>query len=239
MPEPIQVPAMPRASLRTAARAALSLLAVLAGLAALLFLPAGRLDWPEAWGFLAAYGVFLALYALWGLLKDPGQLAERSHAGPNVKRWDRILMGAYSLLLLVTFVVAGFDAGRFRWSSVALPVKAVAWLGLAAAGALIFWTLASNTYLSRMARIQDDRGQVVVSTGPYCHVRHPMYLGIIILFLCAPLALGAWWALIPGALVGVLFVVRTSREDHMLHEELAGYADYAGRVRYRLMPGVW
>ena len=113
----------------------------------------------------------------------------------------------------------------------------MAWLALAVAGALIFWAITTNTFLSRMARIQDDRGHVVVTAGPYRYVRHPMYLGIIVLFLGMPVALGSWWALLPGAAVGLLFVLRTAKEDRMLREELPGYPEYTQRVRYRLLPG--
>lgn len=223
------------------ARAAFSLVLVLGIMAGLLFVPAGRLNWVEAWALLAAYGLFLAAYAWWGLRRDPEQLRERGQArrAANVKPWDRAIMATYTVLLLLTPVVAGLDAGRFRWSAVPLPAKLLAWLGLAAAGALIFWALATNTYLSRMARIQEDRGQVVVSAGPYRYVRHPMYLGVILLFLGMPVALGSWWALLPGVAIGLLFVLRTAKEDRMLREELPGYPAYAQRVRSRLVPGVW
>jgi hypothetical protein len=151
------------------------LIALLAVLAALLFLPAGRWNWPEAWALLLAYGAFLALYAVWGLWMDPAQLKERSRLAPNVKTWDKMILTAYTLCLLLTFVLAGLDAGRIHWSSVPLSTKALAWLGQALAGGAIFWAVATNTYLSRLARIQDDRGQVL-------------------LFVCVPLALGSWWA---------------------------------------------
>jgi protein-S-isoprenylcysteine O-methyltransferase Ste14 len=90
-----------------------------------------------------------------------------------------------------------------------------------------------------VARIQDDRGQAVVTAGPYRYVRHPMYLGVILLFLGIPMALGSWWALLPGAAIGLLFVLRTAKEDRMLRDELPGYTEYAQRVRYRLVPDVW
>ncbi len=150
-----------------------------------------------------------------------------------------MIIAAYTAFLLLTPIVAGLDADRFRWSAVPLPARGLAWLGLALAGALIFWVLTANTYLSRMARIQDDRGQVVVTTGPYRFVRHPVYLGVILLFVCMPVALGSWWALLPGAVIGLLFVIRTAKEDRMLREELPGYVEYAPRVRYRLVPRIW
>jgi protein-S-isoprenylcysteine O-methyltransferase Ste14 len=225
----------------SAARIAFSLVVVLGGVAALLFIPAGRLDWAEAWALLAAYGLFLAVYAWWGLRRDPDQLRERGHArrAENVKPWDKAIMAAYTVFLLLTPVVAGLDAGRCRWSAVPLLAKLLAWLALGLAGALIFWAITANTYLSRMARIQDDRRQVVVTAGPYRHVRHPMYLGIILLFLAMPVALGSWWALLPGIAIGLLFVLRTAKEDRMLQEELPGYPEYARHVRHRLVPGIW
>jgi protein-S-isoprenylcysteine O-methyltransferase Ste14 len=221
------------------ARLATRLLAVLAILGLLLFLPAGRLNWVEAWVMIVAYGALLGAYAWWGMTRDPGQFRERSRAGPNVPRWDKAILTAYTVLLLATFVVSGLDAGRFRWSRAPLAVEVAAWIGEAVAGALIFWVTVTNTYLSRRARIQEDRGQVVITSGPYRFVRHPMYAGIILLFLCVPMALGSWWALAPGAAIGVLFVLRTAKEDRMLRQGLAGYGEYAQRVRYRLVPGVW
>lgn len=222
-----------------AAALALRLLAILGVLGLLLLAPAGRLNWVEAWLFIVAYGMFLSVYAVWGLAKDPAQLQERIQVGPNVKRWDKAIIAAYTVLLLVTLVVSGLDAGRFRWAPVALPLEVAAWIGQAAAGALIFWVVTTNTYLSRMARIQEDRGQIVVTSGPYRFVRHPMYAGIIVLFVCVPVALGSRWGLVPGIAIGLLFAVRTSKEDQMLRQELAGYEAYAHQVRYRLMPGVW
>jgi protein-S-isoprenylcysteine O-methyltransferase Ste14 len=223
----------------TIGRVVSRLLLVLGILAALLFLPAGRCDWPQAWALILSFGAFLLLYALWGMVKDPAQLQERSRAAENVKRWDKVILAIYTALLPTVFLVAGFDAGRFRWSEVPLAVQALAWVGLALAAALILWTATANTYLSRQARIQEDRGQQVVSSGPYRRIRHPMYLGILILFLCIGPALGSWTALIPGLVIDLLFVVRTAKEDKMLREELAGYQAYARRVRYRLIPGIW
>jgi protein-S-isoprenylcysteine O-methyltransferase Ste14 len=96
-----------------------------------------------------------------------------------------------------------------------------------------------NAYLSSWARLQEDREQVVVQTGAYRYIRHPMYLGIIVAFLGIPFALASWWAMIPGIVIIGLFVYRTHREDLMLIHGLNGYADYAERVRYRLLPGIW
>jgi protein-S-isoprenylcysteine O-methyltransferase Ste14 len=136
-------------------------------------------------------------------------------------------------------VLAGLDAGRFGWSSVPPSLQAAGWAGLLFAGAVIWWAASANTFLSRMVRIQDDRGHRVVAEGPYLWIRHPMYAGVIVFILCVPLVLGSCWALVPGVLIGILFVTRTTLEDQTLREELPGYRDYAQRVRYRLIPWVW
>jgi len=101
------------------------------------------------------------------------------------------------------------------------------------------WAMSANAYLSTMVRIQDDRGHQVVTTGPYRYVRHPMYVGTIFFGLCMPLFLGSWWTFVPCGLIVILFIIRTALEDRTLRDELPGYAEYAERVRYRLLPGVW
>jgi protein-S-isoprenylcysteine O-methyltransferase Ste14 len=215
---------------------AFSISALLAGL---LFLPAGRWNWIEAWVFIIGYGVFLLIYGLRGIFRDPEQLRERRRPGAGVKSWDRIILPLYNILLLALFPVCGFDAGRFRPDSMPLPLIGLGWAGLALAGLVILRVMAVNTFASRMARIQDDRGQTVVTGGPYRFVRHPMYLGILLLFASLPLALGSVWGLLPAGLIGLLFIVRTALEDRMLGNELHGYREYAQRTRYRLFPGVW
>jgi protein-S-isoprenylcysteine O-methyltransferase Ste14 len=205
----------------------------------LLFIPAGRLDWPAAWVLSLLYGLFLAIYAVWGTLRAPDLLQERSQVAENVKAWDKVIMAVYTVLLLATLVLAGLDAGRFQWSRPALAWQALALAGLVLAGGLVFWTIRTNAYLGRMVRIQEDRGHQVVTGGPYHYVRHPMYVGIILLFPCMAVFLGSWWALAPALLIAGLMVVRTALEDRTLQAELSGYAEYARQVRYRLLPGVW
>ncbi len=216
-----------------------SLVIIVGVLIVLLFVPAGRLDWPQAWLFVGAYAALLVAYASWGLAKDPQQLRERSRVGRNTKGWDTAILSVYTALLLLTLVLTGLDAGRYRWSVVPIAGQALAWLGLIGSGWLILAAVTANTFLSRTARIQYDRGQTVITQGPYAIIRHPMYLGVILLFACMPPALGSLWAMIPGLSVGGLFVLRTAKEDRMLRDELAGYAAYSQRVRYRLLPGVW
>ncbi len=205
----------------------------------LLFVPAGRLDWTAAWILSLLYGVSLLAYAVWGTLKAPDLLKERSQVAENVKVWDKVIMAMYTVLLLATLVLAGLDVGRVRWSQIPAAWQVLGLVGMVLSGGLIFWTIRTNAYLGRMVRIQEDRGHQVVTGGPYRYVRHPMYVGIILLFPCMTLFLGSWWALVPACLIGMLMVVRTGLEDRTLRAELPGYAEYAQRVRSRLLPGVW
>jgi len=205
----------------------------------LLFIPAGRLDWWDAWLFVLVYLVFIVIFLLRGMRKDPDQIIERSQTGKNVKSWDKIILGIYTFLLLVMLIVAGLDAGRFGWALVSPALKIFGWLGLILAGGLIWWTASVNTFLSRQVRIQEERGHYVVTSGPYRYVRHPMYDGVILFVICIPLILGSAWALVPAGLIAVLFVIRTALEDKTLREELSGYREYTERVRYRLLPGIW
>jgi protein-S-isoprenylcysteine O-methyltransferase Ste14 len=224
---------------RTTLRMVSGVLLIVGILALLLFLPAGRMDWIEAWIFVIGYGLFLLAYGIFGLLRDPAQVRERSQPGAGVKAWDKIVMPLYTLCLIVLFPVCGLDAGRFRWSSMPAVVEALGWLGMAVAGWIIFRVMTVTTFASRAARIQENRGQTVVRAGPYRFVRHPMYLGIIVLFFGIPLSLGSWWGLIPAGAIGILFLIRTALEDRMLMHELPGYADYARGTRYRLIQGIW
>jgi protein-S-isoprenylcysteine O-methyltransferase Ste14 len=105
--------------------------------------------------------------------------------------------------------------------------------------ALVVWATGSNALFSQIVRIQKERGHAVATGGPYRFVRHPSYVGTILVELATPIMLGSWWALIPGALDAILFVIRTSLEDKTLRRELDGYQEYADRVWYRLLPGVW
>ena len=205
----------------------------------LLFVPAGRLDWPAAWMLSLGYGVFLLAYVVWGTLKAPDLMKERSRVAENVKVWDKVIMAVYTILLLATPILAGLDVGRFRWSHMPVALQVIALAGMVLAGGLIFWTILTNAYLGRMVRIQEDRGHQVVTGGPYRYVRHPMYVGIILLFPSMTLFLGSWWALAPASLIAMLMVIRTALEDRTLRAELPGYAGYARQTRYRLLPGVW
>ena len=139
---------------------------------------------------------------------------------------------------LAHLVVAGLDA-RYGWSSMPVTLRLLGFASMTLAWSLIAWTFATNRFASSAVRIQTERNHEVITTGPYAIVRHPMYLGVFLTVLGSPLALGSWWALLVVSPVALIFVRRTRLEDRMLHDELPGYAEYARRTRYRIVPGIF
>jgi len=205
-------------------------------LAAILFISSGRLDWMWAWAYL---GVGVGILAINVLVMSPELIAERSEIKQDVKGWDKVLGTLIGVLTLGGLVVIGLDA-RFRWSPrLAWAIQLGGLVFWALAQGLFSWAMASNVFFSGAVRIQKERGHTVATGGPYRYVRHPGYVGYIISWLATSLTLGSLWGLIPAGLVMGLMVVRTALEDRTLLEELDGYRDYAGQVRYRLLPGVW
>jgi protein-S-isoprenylcysteine O-methyltransferase Ste14 len=210
-------------------------------LLAAFFLPAGSLDWPEAWIVLGSYLLVSLTAFFWMKRHDPGLLQERIESGsrPNTKQWDNLILTIYSMLMLAMIIVCGLDRVRWHWSRVPPAVEIGAVALFAFPVILLFQVIRHNRFLSERVRIQDDRGHRVCSTGPYARIRHPMYLAIIQVALLLPLALGSLFGLIPAALVAALLVIRTRLEDRTLQRELNGYGEYARQVPYRLVPGLW
>jgi len=206
--------------------------------AAILFVSAGRLDWTAAWVFL---GVYIAIILISLVFIDPELIEERSHIGPGAKRWDLVLASLVVIFLFpATFIVAGLDAGRFNWSPpFPIWVQSLALLVYVMGSAIVSWAMVVNKFFSTVVRIQKERGHYVVTGGPYRYVRHPGYTGVIVVSISIPLLLGSLWALIPALIGDCILVVRTVLEDNTLKKELDGYKDYANRVRYRLLPGIW
>ncbi len=211
--------------------------------AVLLFLGAGSLDWGWGWVFAAVYtacwiGLSIAL-ALGNpeLLNQRGQRVKQATVG--TPKWDLVLLAIYFVMILVQPLVAGLD-WRNAWSAPVAPLlHGIGNLLMILGFALMTWSMIANRYFEPTVRMQESRGHQVVTGGPYRFVRHPGYAGVILQFLALPMAVGAWAALIPGAVGIAVFVIRTALEDRALHEELPGYAAYAQQTRYRLIPGVW
>jgi protein-S-isoprenylcysteine O-methyltransferase Ste14 len=204
-----------------------------------LFLPAGRLDWAMGWALVGLYALWVAATALVLIPNNPELYLERATRREGGKTWDTVILSIIGLTTIAKHVVAGLDV-RFGWT-VPLPLALqLAAMGVAALGyALMTWALAVNAFFSKVVSIQEDRGQRVVTRGPYRLVRHPGYVGTIAFELATPIMLGSLWALIPGVLGASLTVVRTVLEDRTLQRELDGYQEYARHVPHRLLPGVW
>ena len=221
------------------ARALLQPIILLPVLGALLFFPAGHLDWFMGWVVLGAYLDGLGLINILVSLRHPDLVRERIHAPETAKRWDRTLTSLANLPTFLMLPVAGFDR-RFGWTTqVTWPVQLAALVVFILGYGLVGWAMITNRFFSSLVRIQQERGHVVVSGGPYQYIRHPGYLGMIAMQLSAPLVLGSLWALICGGISGCLYILRTYLEDNTLLEELPGYREYVKKVPYRLMPWVW
>jgi protein-S-isoprenylcysteine O-methyltransferase Ste14 len=218
-------------------RAILSLCGFLALLAVAMFLPAG-IEWWKGWLFLAVFLLQMAIAAVYIWRTNPDLFIARSRMQKGTKAWDRVLFYVLQFLLLAEFPVAVFD-WRNQWSSAPVWIIIIGYVLLTAGMVGCFWVLSVNKFAEMSVRIQTERGHKVIDTGPYAVVRHPMYVACFLLFPGIALALGSYWALIPAALVCVVLVVRTVLEDRTLQKELEGYKEYAERVRYRLIPGVW
>jgi protein-S-isoprenylcysteine O-methyltransferase Ste14 len=218
-------------------RTAVSLLV----LGAILFGSAGTLDWPEAWIYLALAAVMSFGGGVWLARHDPDLLRERlgSLIQREQKGWDKALMAVMLALWIGWLALMGLDAVRFGWSEVPLALQAVGF-ALICIGSYIVWlTLKANSYAAPVIKIQEARGHSVVTTGPYAYVRHPMYAGALLFIAGVPLLLGSWWGLVAGAGLILVIALRAVLEERTLTAELAGYADYASRVRYRLVPRLW
>jgi protein-S-isoprenylcysteine O-methyltransferase Ste14 len=202
---------------------------------AVLFGCAGRHDLPWFWAYL---GVWAASALLGSAVIDPSLIKERIRPGPGGQ--DYLSALAFVPAWASQHVVAGLDVGRLHWSdTVHTAVQASALLAMAAALGVVVWAVAVNRFFSSVVRIQSDRGHHLITSGPYRYVRHPAYAVWPLLFVGGGIALGSWLAALIGVLPGSLVLWRTAREDRILRERLAGYAAYAERVRYRLLPGVW
>ena len=210
-------------------------------LGAILFLSAGTLDWPEAWVLLIGSGALGLVSAVIIARHDPQLMRERMR-GPiqnQQKPWDKVLLAVVMVLCIAMFVVAGLDAVRFRTSNMPLWLEALGAAGIALGIYIFHVVMRTNSYATAVVRIQDERGHQVISTDPYAFVRHPMYSGAILYFLGIALLLGSWYAVGIAVALIALFGLRAVWEEQTLIDELPGYAAYAQRVRYRLIPGLW
>jgi len=204
-------------------------------LAAALFASAGTITIVGFWLYLA---IQVAGIVASFILLPPDLVRERMRPGGQKPPLGLRLS---VIVIFVGFIVAGLDRGRFHWSDDVPPwLQGLSLVLLAASYAFVFWAMTVNRFFSSIVRIQADRGQHVVATGPYAYVRHPGYLGAVVMALCSGPALGSWLAAAIFVATGLPFLFyRAITEDGVLHAELPGYNEYASRVRWRLLPGIW
>ncbi|NIJ35748.1 protein-S-isoprenylcysteine O-methyltransferase Ste14 [Sphingopyxis panaciterrae] len=205
----------------------------------LLFLPAGSLSWRAGWIFVAVLIFGFGFSALVLARINPVIYRARSRFQPGTKGWDKALLAVILPAMVAILPVGALDAGRFHWSYVPPSAVALGYAMLLAGMAITAWAQAVNPFFEPGVRIQSERHQHVIDTGPYLFVRHPGYSAAILLFVGMALALASWWALAPALIASAFLILRTAWEDRLLHAELPGYAAYAQIVRWRLFPALW
>ncbi|PBC04059.1 isoprenylcysteine carboxylmethyltransferase family protein [Mesorhizobium sp. WSM3860] len=207
---------------------------------ALLFMSAGTLNWPQAWVYLVLM-VGLSLTLGVGLAqRDPGLMKER--LSPPIQKGqssaDKVLLSTLLVAIFAWLVLMGLDF-RNGWSPVPVWVQVVGAVVLLLGIWICYLTMLENSFAAPVVKIQDERGQKVITSGPYSYVRHPMYGGAILFFAGTALLLGSWWGLASVLLFIVLLAIRTFIEEKALRTGLQGYDDYTAHVRYKLIPMVW
>jgi protein-S-isoprenylcysteine O-methyltransferase Ste14 len=225
-------------SFRVVIGALVQLVVTLVVMGVLLFWPAGTFDWPAAWWFFAIFIAYtlIAVVIIWRV--NPEIFAARSRIQPGTKAWDYFFIAGIVGGFMLVLPVAGLDF-RFGWSAMPnwLIIAGGVLLTLGYAGSI--WPVAVNRHFEPGVRIQEDRGQTVIDTGPYAIVRHPGYSAAVLLIVGMALMLGSYWALVPAVIAVLATAVRTTFEERTLRAELAGYTEYTQRVKYRWVPGVW
>lgn len=208
----------------------------------IVILAAGDCLWLEGWIFGLWFDAMVISNMLYLYRNDPDLMVERSKApgSDNQKQWDKYLLTFAYVMAIVWFIIMPIESKRLAWSlDFPLLVKIIGGILLIPALYLIYQATAQNTYLSTMVRIQSERKQQVVSTGVYGFVRHPLYLGCLLMLFGAPLLLGSIIGLIIAVIALILLVIRIHGEEKLLVNELEGYEEYKKKVNYRLFPRLW
>jgi protein-S-isoprenylcysteine O-methyltransferase Ste14 len=214
------------------------LVVYLVAMAAVLFGAAGTFAVPMFWAYLFLFAILCVGASAAVYLLSPDLVKERVRPGEGEQ--DRVTVRALNVLMFAQLLLAGLDVGRLHWSAtVPFTLQILGLIGFAMGMALTTWAMLVNRFFSSAVRLQPDRGQHVIKSGPYRLVRHPGYSGGLLLLLCIGLALGSWIAIVPILLIVPFMVRRTLIEERMLARALPGYADYMQRVRSRIVPGMW
>src|SRR5215217_5094177 len=185
------------------------------------------------------FGFYLAV-TVWLFQHNPGLVQERMRLGTSDQQgWDQVLFPLIFVLFFVWLILMALDAVRFQWSQVPVWLQIIGTILLVCSFYLLFLAFRENSYLSPVVRIQEERGQTVVSTGPYHYVWHPIYAAIVVFIVGTALLLGSWYGIVLGLILGVMLARRAVLEERTLRAELPGYGAYMAQVKYRLIPYVW
>jgi len=203
-----------------------------------LMLLSGNFLWIEMWIYLLIFTIFTT-YSLFWLRKNNPQLLESRTSMKGSPRSDKIILSLLGVVFIVYVIVVGLDGGRFHWSVVPVLVKILGFIGVAFGLIIMFQVMKENAFASKVLRVDKEGGQKVISTGPYAIVRHPMYIGYLLMFFGLTIALGSLFGLIPTVIVTILIIIRIPFEEKLLHEGLEGYTEYTEKVKYRLIPKIW
>ncbi len=205
-----------------------------------LFLAAGTLAWWAGWTFLVLLVICTGGYTAWMYVKRPELLAERMQLSqPDQETWDKVFLGITLLYLIAWLILMPLDAVRFHWSQMPIWLEVVGGVLFVSSFIIYFLTAQENPYMATVVRVQKERGQTVISTGPYHYVRHPLYSGSLLFILGIPLLLGSWYGVVLAFGAMLLLAWRAVMEERVLREELQGYDGYMAQVKYRLIPYVW
>ncbi|HYK64997.1 MAG TPA: isoprenylcysteine carboxylmethyltransferase family protein [Patescibacteria group bacterium] len=219
-------------------QASLGLLKLIVAMAAVTFLPAWTLDYWQAWTLLAVFLACTLAIDLYLVKNDPELLERRLKAGPGSEqeKSQKIIQALAMVAFIAIFILSALDY-RFGWSVVPSFVSIIGDVLVALGLYFVFLVFKENTFTSAIIEIGDD--QRVITTGPYALVRHPMYIGALVMLVGVPLALGSLWGLIAIVPMALVIVWRLLDEEKFLAANLAGYCEYQRKVRYHLLPMIW
>ena len=207
---------------------------------AMIFLGAGTVYWLQGWLYVGSM-IILSIVTLTVLVEKPKLLEERFllPIQKGQKGWDKIFHVILLPMYYCWLPLNGIDAVRYRWSDMPWQINLIGAIGLGISFYIFRAVFKANPFAIQIVRSESQPGQHVITTGPYAHVRHPMYTGAILLFSCGSLLMGSLYGFTIGVCIAILYVIRTAMEDKTLERELQGYTDYEQKVKYRLIPMIW
>lgn len=198
-------------------------------------LPAGTYDFWQVYIYFGIIIIPMLLATFYFLKKDP-EVLERRLKTSESENEQKFIMAVLGISVVAMYLIPGFDK-RFGWSEISFSMSLFADVFVLLGYLFMLYVTRINSFASRV--IEVDAEQTVIDTGPYSRERHPMYVGALLMYLGTPVALGSWWAYLPASLIPILLAFRILNEEQVLKRDLAGYAEYCQRVRWRLIPGVW